>query len=220
MSSDALKYDANGLVTVIAQDRLTGEVRMLAHANADAIEATLRTGEAHFWSRSRASLWRKGETSGHVLRVHEVWVDCDGDAVLYMVDPAGPSCHTGKANCFFDRRLGEGEGDRALPVFARLEEALVARGHSTGGASYTKSLLEKGAAKIGEKIREEADELARAVAHESDERVASEAADLLYHAMVGLISRGVSLREVEAVLAARFGVSGHTEKASRGTKSS
>jgi phosphoribosyl-ATP pyrophosphohydrolase/phosphoribosyl-AMP cyclohydrolase len=151
-----------------------------------------------------------------VMRVHEVWLDCDADAVLYLLDPEGPSCHTGAPSCFVTRADERAQnGPRAAPLFVRLEEALEARKRATGEKSYTRSLLDGGAEKIGHKLREEADELARAVASESNERVASEAADVIYHAMVGLLSRGVSLREVEAELARRFGVSGHDEKAAR-----
>lgn len=215
MDVDALAFDDRGLVTVVVQDRLTGEVRMVAHANAEAVRLTIASREGHFWSRSRASLWKKGETSGHVLRVHEVWADCDRDALLYLVDPEGPSCHTGAESCFFERAMGD--GDRAVPMLSRLEGALAARAESSTGKSYTKSLLEKGAPKIGEKIREEAGELAQAIESESDERVVSEAADVLYHVMVGLLSRKVGLRAVLLELARRFGTSGHDEKASRGS---
>lgn len=218
MDANDLAYDAKGLVTVVVQDRLTGEVRMVAHANQEAIRATLASGEGHFWSRSRGALWKKGETSGNVLRVHEVWADCDRDAIVYLVDPAGPSCHTGAPSCFFERALGGAEG-RALPTLSRLEEALAARASSSAEKSYTKSLLEKGAPKINAKIREEADELARAVEGESDERVVSEAADLVYHVVVGLLHRGVPVRDVLEELARRFGTSGHDEKASRSPSS-
>ncbi|MDQ3034597.1 MAG: bifunctional phosphoribosyl-AMP cyclohydrolase/phosphoribosyl-ATP diphosphatase HisIE [Myxococcota bacterium] len=215
MDAKALAYDAAGLVTIVVQDRLTGEVRMLAHANEAAIEATLATGEGHFWSRSRGAPWRKGETSGHVLRVREVWADCDRDAVLYLVDAEGPSCHTGAQSCFFEHGVGAPQGVRAVPMLVRLEETLASRASVSADASYTRSLLEKGASKIGEKIREEADELARALESESDERVVSEAADVLYHVMVGLLGRRVAARAVLEELARRFGTSGHDEKASR-----
>jgi len=201
-------------VTVVAQDRLTGEVRMVAHANVEALEQTLSSGVAHFFSRSRNALWKKGETSGNVMHVHEVWLDCDADAVLYLVDAEGPTCHTGAPNCFITR-LDADKSGRAAPLFVRLEEALIERKNASSEKSYTRSLLDGGAEKIGRKLREEADELARAVADETPERVASEAADVVYHAMVGLISRGVSWRDVEAELAKRFGVSGHDEKAAR-----
>lgn len=212
-----LKLDERGLVTVVVQDRLTGEIRMVAHATPEAIEKTCETRLAHFWSRSRQTLWRKGAQSGHLLHVHEVWLDCDRDAVIYLVDPRGPTCHTGMPTCFFDRKVpAEAESARAQPVLAALEKTLIAREEASAEASYTRSLLEKGPAKIAAKVREEADELAVALTDESDARVVSEAADLLYHAMVGLLSRGLSLRDVQRELAERFGTSGHEEKASRG----
>jgi phosphoribosyl-ATP pyrophosphohydrolase/phosphoribosyl-AMP cyclohydrolase len=220
MGLGQLKYDGDGLVTVVAQDRLTGEIRMLAHANEEALRATLATGDAHFYSRSRRALWRKGETSGHVLRVAEIWADCDADAVLYLVDPEGPSCHTGRTTCFFQRVDTAGElqsdghahGRALLPgLFAELE----ARRSADGGKSYTRKLLDAGAEAIGSKIREEADELARAIASEPETRVVAEAADEIYHLLVGLLARGVTLRDVEAELARRFGLSGLAEKASR-----
>ncbi len=216
MDLSGLGWDAAGLVTVVVQDRLTGEVRMVAHANEEAVRRTVETGQATFFSRSRQALWRKGESSGNTMAVHEVWVDCDGDALVYLVEPAGPSCHTGRRTCFF-RRVGE-DGESAWhadPLLTRLWDELEARRDAGGERSYTRSLLEEGARKIGDKVREEADELARAMTDESDERVVSEAADVLYHAMVGLLARGVTLRDVEAELAKRFGVSGIDEKQSR-----
>ena len=219
MNLAELKWDAAGLVTVVVQDRLTGEIRMLAHANREAIEATIETGEAHFFSRSRQSLWRKGETSGNTIAVHGVWADCDGDALLYLADPAGPSCHTGRDTCFFRAVTADGvedaPNDHGRPTLLALEAALEARAKSSADASYTKSLLDKGPPKIGAKIREEAGEVSDAIAEESDENVASEAVDVLYHLMVGLLYRRIPLRSVAAVLAGRFGVSGHVEKASR-----
>lgn len=218
MDLSALKWDAAGLVTVVVQDRLTGAIRMVAHANAEAVRRTVESREGWFYSRSRASLWKKGESSGHVLAVHEVWIDCDADALVYSVDPEGPSCHTGSTSCFFTPALAPAGMRAPLPMLERLEEALRERAASTETKSYTRSLLTAGAPKIGAKLREEADELARAIEGESDERVASEAADVVYHAMVGLLSRGIALRDVEAVLAKRFGVSGHDEKAARPAK--
>ncbi len=222
MKLSELKWDAAGLVTVVVQDRESGEIRMLAHANLEALEATLATGQAHFFSRSRNELWLKGETSGNTIAVSDVWADCDGDAVLYLASPAGPSCHTGRDTCFFRHVTTEGVADSAhdhgRPTLLALEGALAQRAASTADKSYTKSLLDKGAAKIGEKIREEANEVSVAIAQEPDENVASEAADVLYHLMVGLLFRNIPLRRVQAVLGARFGVSGHTEKAARPPK--
>jgi phosphoribosyl-AMP cyclohydrolase / phosphoribosyl-ATP pyrophosphohydrolase len=213
MDRPALKFDAQGLVTVVAVDRCTGEVRMVAHATREALERTAAERVAWFFSRSRQRLWKKGEESGHVLAVHQVLIDCDGDAVVYLVDPAGPTCHTGAETCFF--RTLDGEATRPLPTLFALETTLAERAASTAGKSYTRSLLDGGAEKIGAKIREEAGELASAIASESDERVTSEAADVIYHAMVGLLSRGIPLRSVAAELARRSGTSGHAEKAAR-----
>jgi phosphoribosyl-ATP pyrophosphohydrolase/phosphoribosyl-AMP cyclohydrolase len=213
MDLSALKFDSSGLVTVVAIDRHTGEVRMLAHASREAIERTLADKTAWFFSRSRARLWKKGEESGNVLEVSEVLVDCDADAVVYLVEPLGPSCHTGAESCFF--RSTAGNAERPLPTLFRLETVLAERARSSAERSYTRSLLDAGAPKIGAKIREEADEVARAIEGESDDRVVSEAADVVYHLLVGLLHRGVPLRRVAAELFRRFGTSGHVEKARR-----
>jgi phosphoribosyl-AMP cyclohydrolase / phosphoribosyl-ATP pyrophosphohydrolase len=214
-----LKFDERGLLPAIAQDHLSGQVRMLAYMNQAALEQTLLTGKATFFSRSRNALWTKGETSGHVLEVVSVVADCDADTLLLSVLPVGPSCHTGRPACFF-RRVGKGgtlddQATEAAPFLTELGELLEARKASTAEKSYTKSLLIGGPEKIGIKLREEAGELADAIKAESDERVLSEAADLLYHAMVGLTQRGLTLRQVIEVLAKRTHQSGHAEKASR-----
>src|SRR5690606_9388200 len=180
-------------------------------------EKTLSSRKATFFSRSRNRLWTKGEESGNVLHVSELRADCDGDTLLVLCDPAGPSCHTGRDNCFFQEvtpRGGAGD-DSLLPILVRLEQVISARKASTAEKSYTRSLFDGGAAKIAEKIIEEAREVGDAIASESESRVASEAADVLFHLLVGLRFRGVDFREVLAVLAERFGVGGHVEKASR-----
>lgn len=215
-----LKRDAQGLVTVVVQDRLTGLVRMVAHADDAAVAETLNTGFGHFYSRSRKKMWKKGEESGHVLHVREVWADCDADCLIYLVDPEGPSCHTGRETCFFvrlgpDGSRAESDSERAAPCFPRLWSELEARRDAPADRSYTRSLLDKGAPKVAAKIREEGDELARAVEGESEERVVSEAADVIYHLLVGLLLRKRGLRDVQAELARRFGVSGLAEKAAR-----
>jgi phosphoribosyl-ATP pyrophosphohydrolase/phosphoribosyl-AMP cyclohydrolase len=220
MGLDALKYDSQGLVAVIAQDAETGELRMMAYADETAIERTLETGVAHFFSRSRQKLWKKGESSGNTLGVRSVWVDCDGDTLIYMVDPAGPSCHTGAQTCFFRRLDANGDlieagSDSAAPTLLRLERALQERKASDSEKSYTKSLLDAGPTKIDAKVREEAAELGEALIGESDERVASEAGDVIYHLLVGLVLREVSLRDLLSELSSRFTQSGHEEKASR-----
>jgi phosphoribosyl-ATP pyrophosphohydrolase/phosphoribosyl-AMP cyclohydrolase len=214
-----IAFGEGGLLPAIVQDRLTGQVRMLAYVNREALARTLATGRATFFSRSRGELWEKGAQSGNTLAVSAVVADCDADALLYLADPAGPTCHTGSPSCFF-RRVSEAgaaeeTGVDATAFLQGLEREIEARKQSTAARSYTRHLLDGGAARIGEKLREEADELGRAIAGETDERVASEAADVLYHVLVGLASRGVSLRSVFAELAARAGRSGHDEKAAR-----
>jgi phosphoribosyl-ATP pyrophosphohydrolase/phosphoribosyl-AMP cyclohydrolase len=220
MPLTALNYDDQGLVAVIAQDAETGEVRMMAYADELAIEQTLMTGLAHFYSRSRQELWKKGESSGNTLRVRSVWIDCDGDTLIYMVDPEGPSCHTGAETCFFRRLGAEGDlaeagNDSAAPTLLRLERTLQARTDSDASKSYTKSLFDAGPKKIEAKVREEAAELGQALIGESDDRVASEAGDVIYHLLVGLVLRQVSLRDLLTELSSRFGQSGHQEKSSR-----
>jgi phosphoribosyl-ATP pyrophosphohydrolase/phosphoribosyl-AMP cyclohydrolase len=214
-----LTFDRQGLIPAIAQDRLTGQVRMVAWMNAEAVGRTLSNGRATFFSRSRATLWEKGETTGHHLTVHSVYADCDADTLLLLVDPAGPSCHTGRPACFFRRLNAHGtleETEREASAFLfELEAEILARATSGQGRSYTKSLLDGGASKIGDKVREEASEFAVALERESEERVRNEAADVLYHLMVGLRLRGVTLREVIEVLAGRAGTSGFEEKAQR-----
>ncbi|HMR04833.1 MAG TPA: bifunctional phosphoribosyl-AMP cyclohydrolase/phosphoribosyl-ATP diphosphatase HisIE [Polyangiaceae bacterium] len=212
-----VRFNDQGLVAAIAQDSLSGEVRMVAWMNQLALDQTLSSGLATFYSRSRGQLWTKGETSGNRLVVREVWTDCDADALLLLVEPEGPSCHTGRPSCFF-RRLSPNSADdsRARLTLQALEATIYARKSSAANVSYTRSLLDAGPSKIGAKLREEADELARAIDDETDQRVAAEAADLLFHMLVGLASRDVPLRRVLEALQSRVGVSGHEEKNRRG----
>jgi phosphoribosyl-AMP cyclohydrolase / phosphoribosyl-ATP pyrophosphohydrolase len=219
-----LDTDDRGLVPVVAQDHVTGEIRMVAFATPEAVRLTLETKRATFWSRSRGELWEKGRTSGHTLDVAGVLVDCDADCLVYLVTPRGPTCHTGAPTCFFrrlDRNATTGDvviRDEAVPattLLARLETTLEARKSASAQSSYVRSLYDGGPPKIGAKLREEADELARAVDGESSERVVSEAADVLFHVMVALRSRSVSIADVLAELERRTGTSGHEEKASR-----
>jgi phosphoribosyl-ATP pyrophosphohydrolase/phosphoribosyl-AMP cyclohydrolase len=215
----SLHFDERGLIPAVVQDRLTGQLRMVAWMNQEALRRTLESGRATFYSRSRESLWEKGETSGNGLKVVSVTADCDADTLLVLADPEGPSCHTGRPSCFFQRVLPDGSLEElpveAGPFLAELEDVIRQRQSSPADRSYTRSLLDGGAERIGSKIREEAAELAQAIAEESDERVAAEAGDLIYHLLVGLRLRGVDLASVLSVLAARSGTSGHTEKASR-----
>jgi phosphoribosyl-AMP cyclohydrolase / phosphoribosyl-ATP pyrophosphohydrolase len=221
-----IAFGEGGLLPAVVQDRLTGQVRMLAYVNREALARTLATGRATFFSRSRNELWEKGATSGHTLAVSSVVADCDADALLFLVDPVGPTCHTGSPSCFF-RRVREGAaspgaddaaddtGVDATAFLETLEREIDARKQSSAAKSYTRHLLDGGAERIGGKLREEAGELAQAIAGETDDRVAAEAADVLYHVLVGLASRGVPLRAVLEKLAGRAGQSGHDEKAAR-----
>ena len=190
-----IRFDEAGLVPCVMQDARTGEVLTLAYMNEEALARTRETGEVHFWSRSRGELWRKGETSGNVMRLRALRYDCDEDALLVLVDPAGPACHTGERTCFY-RGDTEPQPGEAL---AALERTIEERRGADPGQSYTAELLAD-AGRIGDKVREEADEVARAAGGDSDERVAEEAADLLYHLSVLLASRGMRLEQAEDVL--------------------
>lgn len=188
---DRIRFDERGLVPCVMQDARTGEILTLAYMNAEALARTRETGELHFWSRSRAELWRKGETSGNTMSVRALRYDCDEDALVALVDPAGPACHTGERSCFYRGDMEPTTGE-ALAV---LERTIAARkGMIAPGASYTAELLAD-PARIGEKMREEADEAARAAAGESDGRLGEEAADLLYHLAVLLAARDLSLAD-------------------------
>jgi phosphoribosyl-AMP cyclohydrolase / phosphoribosyl-ATP pyrophosphohydrolase len=195
---EAIAYDERGLVPCVIQDWSTGEVLTLAYMNAEALERTRATGQLHLWSRSRGELWRKGATSGNTQAVRALRYDCDADAILALVEPAGPACHTGERTCFY-----RGEMDlvahEALPA---LERTIAARAAQRPEGSYTAALLAD-PRRAGEKVAEEAEEVVRAAREESDERVAEEAADVLYHLAVLLRSRGLGLADAERVLLAR-----------------
>jgi phosphoribosyl-AMP cyclohydrolase / phosphoribosyl-ATP pyrophosphohydrolase len=194
-----IAYDERGLVPVVVQDWRTGEVLTLAYANAEAVAATRRTGELHLWSRSRGELWHKGATSGNVQRVRALRLDCDGDALLALVDPAGPACHTGERTCFHNGELEPPAPHEALPA---LERTLADRAAQRPEGSYTAALLAD-PPQIGVKVQEEAEEVARAAREEPDDRVDEEAADVLYHLAVLLRSRGRALADAEEVLNGR-----------------
>jgi phosphoribosyl-ATP pyrophosphohydrolase/phosphoribosyl-AMP cyclohydrolase len=209
-----IRFDERGLVTCVVQDWRTGEVLIVAHMNEEALERTRRTGEVHLYSRSRRDIWHKGATSGNVQRVRQIRYDCDGDAVVALVEPAGPACHTGERSCFYRDLDGTADPDvdaapaageplpathEALPA---LERTLVSRARERPTGSYTVELLED-PPQIGSKVREEAGEAARAARSESEERLAEEGADLVYHLNVLLMSRGVSMAQVLELLNGR-----------------
>jgi phosphoribosyl-ATP pyrophosphohydrolase/phosphoribosyl-AMP cyclohydrolase len=198
---DELTFDERGLVPCVAQDFASGEVLTLAYANEESLRLTIETGELHFYSRSREEIWRKGETSGNVLRLRQLRYDCDGDAIVALVEPTGPACHTGERSCFFRALDGEPE-PAAHEALATLERTLRSRASERPEGSYTVELLDD-PKRIGEKVEEEAEEVARAARDESEERVAEEAADLLYHLSVLLASRDVRQSAVMEVLSGR-----------------
>ncbi len=195
-----IRYDENGLVPVIAQDAETNEVLTLAYANREAVEKTVQTGEAHYYSRSRSELWRKGETSGNTQKVVEVRLDCDGDALLYRVEPRGPACHTGERSCFFTPVYGEpdGEAPDLGRTLSRLAGTIAGRHEEMPEGSYTAKLFQRGTGYAAQKVGEEAVEVV--VAALEGKKLAEETADLLYHLLVLLEERGVKPEEVARVL--------------------
>ena len=201
---DALAFDDRGLVPVVAQDADGGAVLMVAWASREALERTLETGEAWFWSRSRARLWRKGETSGNALRLRSLHADCDGDTVLALVEPTGPACHTGEATCFgkaaapLARPRAAGDAD----VLAQLDALLAERARERPEGSYTTRLMGDENLRL-KKLGEETAELVTALARGEGERIPEEAADLLYHVLAALHGAGMGLEAVLAVLAGR-----------------
>jgi phosphoribosyl-AMP cyclohydrolase / phosphoribosyl-ATP pyrophosphohydrolase len=196
---EQVRYDRDGLVPCVVQDWASGEVLTLAYMNAEALRRTLDSGELHLWSRSRSEQWHKGATSGNVQTVRALRLDCDGDTLLALVQPAGPACHTGERSCF---HRGEPAGAAPHEVLPGLERTLAQRAAERPPGSYTVKLLEDPPL-IGEKVMEEAEEVSRAAREESDERVDEEAADVLYHLLVLLRSRGRSLTDAELVLDGR-----------------
>jgi phosphoribosyl-AMP cyclohydrolase / phosphoribosyl-ATP pyrophosphohydrolase len=187
-------FGDDGLVPVVAQSALAGEVLMVAYADREALTRTRETGEAHYHSRSRGTLWRKGETSGHRQLIEDVRVDCDGDAVLYIVRQQGPACHTGSPTCF---------GDPTGSVLTRLGQTIAERARTKPAESYTASLLAGGIAKVAQKVGEEAVETVVAATSEDEARLASEAADLVYHLLVLLEAKQLPLERVLEELARR-----------------
>jgi phosphoribosyl-AMP cyclohydrolase / phosphoribosyl-ATP pyrophosphohydrolase len=198
LNPDEIAFDERGLAPVIVQDWRTGEVLTLAYMNRDALDRTQDSGETWFWSRSRQELWHKGETSGNVQAVRELRYDCDADALLALVEPAGPACHTGERTCFHNGELDPAPHE----AIAVLERTISERRGASAEQSYTARLLADPAF-TGAKVEEEAEEVARAAREESDERVREEAADVLYHLDVLMAARGLSLSDAFEVLNAR-----------------
>jgi phosphoribosyl-ATP pyrophosphohydrolase/phosphoribosyl-AMP cyclohydrolase len=199
VSTEGIRYDEEGLVPVIAQDATSGEVLMLAYADEEAVGKTIESGEAHYYSRSRGELWRKGATSGNTQRVVEVRLDCDGDALLYRVEPRGPACHTGEESCFFTPvTSSDGDASNLGRTLTRLAGTIAGRHREMPEDSYTAKLLLQGTGRVAQKVGEEAVEVV--VAALEGDKLAEETADLLYHLLILLEERGVGTEEVARVL--------------------
>ena len=217
-----IDWNKNPLIPAIAQDNETNEVLMLAYMNKEAYELTLETGYAHYFSRSKQRIWKKGESSNHTQEVKDVLLDCDADTVILKIKQNGVACHTGRKSCFFtsvmqDKIILEKEVDTnaIYGVVDTLYHTILERKNAPEEQkSWTKKLLDNKELMLS-KIREEADEVCVAIDEESDEQVIYESADLLYHTLVGLGYRDISPDRVKQELARRFGMSGITEKESR-----
>jgi phosphoribosyl-AMP cyclohydrolase / phosphoribosyl-ATP pyrophosphohydrolase len=203
---ESIRWDERGLVPAIVQDDLSGQVLMMAWMNRESLDKTLETRETHFWSRSRKEIWHKGGTSGNVQTVRAVHVDCDGDTLLVLVDPAGPACHTGERSCFY-RRVDAAGDPQAMPFGARLYGRLQERKDHPRPESYTSQLLSAGQPQVLRKVGEEAVEVIVAAQSETEERLISEVADLVYHLTVLLVQRQMSGETIDRELRARY--SGH-----------
>lgn len=198
-----VKFDDKGLVTVVVQDNDTAEVLMTAWANEEALARTVECGELVLWSRSRSEIWHKGLTSGNRMKVVELKIDCDGDTLLALVEPAGPACHTGERTCFFESAAGSGEKPGIGTFLPRLFRYLEKRAGDSPEESYTARLLAEGSARVAQKVGEEGVETALALATADRDNFRYEAADLLYHLQVACIAAGVPFVEVIRELESR-----------------
>lgn len=199
---EKVEFDKKGLVPAILQDINTGQVLMLAYMNKESIKKMDETGKATFYSRSRQELWLKGETSGNYQLVKEISLDCDGDSILVKVEPEGPACHTGNQSCFYREFYREANGS-GWEIIYKLEDIIKSRKINLPENSYTTSLFKAGNQRIGQKVGEEAVETVIAALTEPD-RLAEETADLIYHLIVLLVDSGLSMKEIQKELIARY----------------
>jgi phosphoribosyl-ATP pyrophosphohydrolase/phosphoribosyl-AMP cyclohydrolase len=214
-----IKFNKDDLVPAIAQDWKTGDVLMLAYMNREAIEKTISTGRAHYFSRSREKLWLKGETSGHFQEVKSIYYDCDGDTILLKVEQKGVACHTGERTCFF-RKFDKPstETEEGPSIISELYRVVLERRAASPDVSYVASLYAKGLEGILEKVREESEEFIEASRGSSDKEIIHELADLLFHSLVLFGSKDIPLEKLFLELRKRFGTSGIEEKSSRKEK--
>ncbi len=201
-----LHFDSNDLIPAIVQHARSGEVLMLGYMNVEALELTQASGEVTFYSRSRRELWRKGATSGNVLRVVAIRQDCDSDALLVLAEPTGPTCHTGAPSCFYRDLAGETFVERppVAGILSRLADLIAARRDTAPDQSYTAKLLHGGVDRIGKKIGEEAAEVIIAAKNAAPAELIYEMADLVYHSLVLLEERGVEAEAVWRELERRY----------------
>jgi phosphoribosyl-AMP cyclohydrolase / phosphoribosyl-ATP pyrophosphohydrolase len=209
---EEVRFDERGLVAAVVQDARTREVLTLAYMNEESLRRTLSEGETWFWSRSRSELWHKGATSGHTQRVVDLRLDCDGDALVVLVEPRGPACHTGARSCFGEGETAEGETAGAESaadaadfgdVLERLFAVVEARRRERPEGSYTTYLFDKGLNKILKKVGEESAETIIAAKDEDDAALTAEMSDLIYHLVVLMVERGVTLDALAGELARR-----------------
>lgn len=210
MDLEQIKFDENGLIPVIVQDKGNGQVLMLAYANKDALQKTIDTGNSHFWSRSREKLWMKGEESGNIQEIREIYYDCDMDTILYLVEQTGVACHTGEASCFY-RSFN---GDNKAPVFSSsnsnktLDDVYAViedRKQNPKEGSYVSGLFDKGLDKILKKIGEEAGETIIGAKNEDKKEIIYETADLWFHSLITLSYFGITPKDIYEELGRRFG---------------
>jgi phosphoribosyl-ATP pyrophosphohydrolase/phosphoribosyl-AMP cyclohydrolase len=210
MDLSQLKFDAQGLIPAVVQDWRDGSVLMVAFMNKEALQKTVTTKSVHFWSRSRQTLWEKGESSGHKLVLKDLFVDCDGDALLVKAEPTGPTCHTGEKACFFSRvdQPGKRTSEAWGGILERLYQTIQDRKRQPSSDSYTSKLLDGGVDRVLKKVVEEAGEVVLAGKGGKKEEIIYETADLLFHTLVALGYHDITLQEVYQELAIRFGKSG------------
>ena len=205
MNLDNLKFNQDGLIPVITQNYYTGKILMQAYANKEAIEETLKSGYATYFSRSRNALWKKGETSGNYQKIMDIKVDCDEDSIIYFVVEEGPACHTGEESCFY-RNLNLEKDSKPVPfeILHKLYEKIQERKETMPEGSYVASLFKKGSDKIIQKVGEEAVETVIALKNKNKDEIVYETSDLLFHLLIALVDAGVKLSDIEEELLKRY----------------
>ncbi|ACD66847.1 MAG TPA: bifunctional phosphoribosyl-AMP cyclohydrolase/phosphoribosyl-ATP diphosphatase HisIE [Sulfurihydrogenibium sp.] len=205
MNLDNLKFNQDGLIPVITQNYYTGKILMQAYANKEAIEETLKSGYATYFSRSRNALWKKGETSGNYQKIMDIKVDCDEDSIIYLVVEEGPACHTGEESCFY-RNLNLEKDSKPVPfeILHKLYEKIQERKETMPEGSYVASLFKKGSDKIIQKVGEEAVETVIALKNKNKDEIVYETSDLLFHLLIALVDAGVKLSDIEEELLKRY----------------